>query len=67
MLLNKIHLDSVPIGNLGDTNFYLMIVAGVLIMAIAVLGICAAMCGKKPCLIAVCISNAFVAEIIICL
>ena len=54
-LLNQIYLDSVPIGNLGEAMFYLMVVAGALIMAIAVLGICAAFCGNKGCLIAVCI------------
>ena len=52
-LLNQIYLDTVPIGNLGEVNFYLMVVAGVLVMAIAVLGICAAFCGNKGCLIAV--------------
>ena len=49
-MLNKINVDTVPLGTLTDANVYVMIGAGAVIMFISVLGLCGAWHGIKGCL-----------------
>ena len=54
-LFNRIKVDAVSVGTMSDGATYVMMIAGVLIMFIALLGLCGAYFGNNSCLC--CVSN----------